>query len=314
MDEILVANFMLFHDVVSEEHYDLWIGDEAWELDHFLHEHPELKRAPFAWLTDFVGFLPMADGGEREAYLTADYNAEMVEHVAEHPDVRDRAIFIGDPEDIVDQRLGPDLPAIRTWTEQHFDFASYISEFDPNELGERDALRAELGYASDEQVCIATVGGSGIGQALLRRVIDAYPQAKRRVPGLRMVVVAGPRIDPDTLPFLDGLEIHPYVHNLYRHLSACDLAITQGGLATTMELTASRRPFIYFPLEHHFEQQFHVDHRLKRHRAGRRMDYAEADADVLAEAIAQELAREVDYMPVETEGARHAAERIAELL
>jgi pimeloyl-ACP methyl ester carboxylesterase/predicted glycosyltransferase len=314
MDEILVANFMLFHDVVSEEHYDLWIGDEAWELDHFLHEHPELKRAPFAWLTDFVGFLPMADGGEHEAYLTADYNAEMVEHVADHPDVRDRAIFIGDPEDIVDRRLGPDLPAIRTWTEQHFDFASYISEFDPNELGEREALRAELGYASDEQVCIATVGGSGIGQALLRRVIDAYPQAKRRVPGLRMVVVAGPRIDPDTLPFLDGLEIHPYVHNLYRHLAACDLAITQGGLATTMELTASRRPFIYFPLEHHFEQQFHVDHRLKRHRAGRRMDYAEADADVLAEAIAQELAREVDYMPVETEGARRAAERIAELL
>ncbi len=89
MDEILVANFMLFHDVVNDEHYDLWIGDEAWELDHFLHEHPGLKHAPFAWLTDFVGFLPMSDGGEREAFLTADYNAEMVEHVAGHPQVRD---------------------------------------------------------------------------------------------------------------------------------------------------------------------------------------------------------------------------------
>jgi hypothetical protein len=32
MDEILVANFMLFHDVVRERAYDLWIGDEAWEL------------------------------------------------------------------------------------------------------------------------------------------------------------------------------------------------------------------------------------------------------------------------------------------
>ena len=29
MDEILLANFMVFHDVVREEHYDLWIGDEA---------------------------------------------------------------------------------------------------------------------------------------------------------------------------------------------------------------------------------------------------------------------------------------------
>ena len=62
-----------------------WIGDEAWELDYYLHENPELKRAPFAWLTDFVGWLPMPDGGEREACLTADYNAEMIEHIAALP-------------------------------------------------------------------------------------------------------------------------------------------------------------------------------------------------------------------------------------
>jgi len=65
MDEILIANFMLFHDIVTEEHYDLWIGDEAWELDYYLHENPELKRAPYVWMTDFVGYLPMPDGGER---------------------------------------------------------------------------------------------------------------------------------------------------------------------------------------------------------------------------------------------------------
>ena len=40
-------NFMVFHDVVGEEQpYDLWIGDEAWELDYYLHENPEQKRAP----------------------------------------------------------------------------------------------------------------------------------------------------------------------------------------------------------------------------------------------------------------------------
>ena len=48
------------------------------------------------WLTDFVGWLPMADGGEREAFLTADYNAEMIEHIARFPRVRDRAVFVGD--------------------------------------------------------------------------------------------------------------------------------------------------------------------------------------------------------------------------
>jgi hypothetical protein len=30
MDEILVANFMVFHDVVADDRYDLVIGDEAW--------------------------------------------------------------------------------------------------------------------------------------------------------------------------------------------------------------------------------------------------------------------------------------------
>ena len=45
--------------------YDLWIGDEAWELDYFLHENPELKTAAYVWLTDFVGWLPMA--GRRRA-------------------------------------------------------------------------------------------------------------------------------------------------------------------------------------------------------------------------------------------------------
>ena len=72
---------MLFHDVAVDGGYDLWIGDEAWEVDYFLHENPELKRAPYVWLADFVGFLPLPEGGEREAFLTADYNAEMIEQI-----------------------------------------------------------------------------------------------------------------------------------------------------------------------------------------------------------------------------------------
>ena len=64
MDEILLANFMVFHDLVREEDYDLWIGDEAWELDYYLHENPEQKTAAYVWLTDFVGWLPMPDGGD----------------------------------------------------------------------------------------------------------------------------------------------------------------------------------------------------------------------------------------------------------
>jgi pimeloyl-ACP methyl ester carboxylesterase/predicted glycosyltransferase len=315
MDEILVANFMVFHDLLAEERYDLVVGDEAWDVDHFLHENPELKRSAYAWLTDFVGFLPMPAGGEREALVAADYNAEMIGHIARYPRLRDRSVFVGDPDDIVEERFGPDLPYIRDWTSHHYDFAGYVTGTAPAALGpdERAAMRAALGYRDDERVCVVTVGGSGVGGHLLRLVAAAFPEAARRVPGLRMILVAGPRIDPASVPAPAGLEVLPYVPSLDRHLAACDLAVVQGGLTTCMELTAAGRPFIYVPLRNHFEQQFHVTHRLRRHGAGRRMDYDTLSPDALAAAIAEEIDRPVTYRPVPGDGAARAATMLAEL-
>ena len=314
MDEILVANFMVYHDLVSDEPYDLWIVDEGWDVDYFLHENPELKRAPYAWLTDFVGWLPMPDGGDRERALTADYNAEMIEQIARFPSLRDRSVFVGNAADVVPDTFGDGLPLIRDWVEQNYQFSGYISGISPGGLADREAIRAELGYRADEKVCVVTVGGSGVGTDLLRRVIAAFPAARRLVPGLRMVVVTGPRIDPACLPSHGGLEVHGYVHDLYRHLAACDLGVVQGGLTTTMELTASQRPFIYVPLRHHFEQNFHVRHRLAQYGAGRYMDYEEAEPETLAAAIAAEITRPVSYRPVETDGAVRAAACLAELI
>jgi len=313
MDEILCANFMLFNDVVREQQYDLWIGDEAWELDHFLHENPELKTAPYAWLTDFVGFLPMPAGGDREAFLTADYNAEMIEHVERYPSLRDRAIFVGDPEDIVPGTFGPGLPKISEWTERHYDFAGYIPGFDPGTLADRAALRAELGYG-DEPLLLVSVGGSGVGAPLLRRVIESLPLARERVPGLRTVAVAGPRIDPESLPNADSLEVRGYVHELYRYLAVCDVAVVQGGLTTTMELVAAQRPFVSIPLASHFEQRFHVRHRLDRYGARAWLDYEDADPETLADAIAAGIESKPSYHPVDGGGAARAASLIAELL
>ena len=283
-------------------------------MDYFLHENPELKRASYAWLTDFVGWLPMPDGGEGEAALTADYNAEMIEQIGRFPRLRDRAVFVGNPGDVVPDSFGADLPPIRDWVEQHYQFSGYISGYDPAEVADRAAIRAELGYRPDEKICLVTVGGSGVGADLLHRVVAAYPAAKRLVPGLRMIVVTGPRIDPATLPARDGLELHGYVHDLYRQLAACDLAVVQGGLTTAMELTAARRPFLYVPLRHHFEQNFHVRHRLDRYRAGRCLEYQDTRPESLAQAMAAEIGRPVSYRPVETDGAARAAACLAELI
>ena len=314
MDAILVRNFMVFNEVVESGRYDLVIADEAWEVDHFLHENPHLKRFAFAWLTDFVGWLPMPDGGEREAALTADYNAEMLEQRARLSRVRARSIFVGDADDVVPMSFGPGLPGIREWTVENYDFAGYVTGFALPTTEDRAAVRHQLGCGEDEVLCVVTVGGSGVGEPLLRRVLDAVPLARRQLPELRFLVVTGPRIDPGVLPSHRGVTLRGYVPDLHRVLAACDVAVVQGGLTTCMELTAARRPFVYVPLRHHFEQNYHVRHRLDRYGAGHCLPYDTADPDVLAATIVKELGRTVAYRPVEAGGAARAAALLSALL
>jgi pimeloyl-ACP methyl ester carboxylesterase/predicted glycosyltransferase len=315
MDEIMLSNFMVFLEAVAERDYDLWIGDEAWEIDHYLHENPELKHAPYVWLTDFVGWLPMPALGEQDAALTADYNAEMIEHVERFPWLRDRAIFIGRPQDVVPGRFGPGLPEMPEWTEHHYQFSGgYVFGHDQPRAGDREELRRRFGFREDETVCIASVGGSGVGTELLSKLMLAFPVVRRRIPGLRMIAVAGPRVDARSLPVVDGVEVRGFVRDLNLELAACDVALTQGGLSTTMELTAARRPFVYFPLRDHCEQNIHVRHRLEQYQAGRRMDFDEATPDNLADAIQSLIQHPVQSLDVESGTARRAAELIAELL
>jgi UDP-N-acetylglucosamine:LPS N-acetylglucosamine transferase len=150
---------------------------------------------------------------------------------------------------------------------------------------------------------------------LLHRVLEAVPLARRLVPDLQFIFVTGPRIDPATIPPLPGVTVRGYLPDLHLHLAAADLAITQGGLTTCMELTANRVPFIYVPLQHHFEQNFHVRARLDRHNAGHHLSYSEAsDPAILADSIAKALAQEITYLPIPTTGARTAATHLAALL
>jgi predicted glycosyltransferase len=304
---------MVFNDLVTDEHYDLVIGDEAWDVDYFLHENPELKHFEFAWMTDFVGWLPMPDCGDHEAFLTADYNAEMIEQRARYRRVRDKSIFVGDPDDIVPDRFGPDLPTIREWTEANFEFAGYVTGFDPAEIADRTALRESVGFG-DDPVCVVAVGGSGVGGHLLRRAVEAYPKLAERRPGMRMLVVTGPRIDPASLSAPDGVEVRGWVPDLHRVLAAADVALVQGGLTTTMELTAAGRPFVYVPLQNHFEQNIHVRHRLARYGAGRCVPWPEATPERLAAELAALVGTAPEVSPVDPGGAARAAALLADLL
>ena len=303
MDEVLANNYLVFRDVVRAEPYDLWIGDEAWELDHFLHENPEDKTAAFAWLTDFVGWLPLPEHGEREAALTADLNAEMLEHVARYPRIRDLALFVGEPGDVVGDTFGPGLPDIRTWTEEHFAFTGQIVDAEPP--GTRNG--------AGPPHCLVTAGGSGTGATLLGAAVAAFPLLREQVPGVQMQVVTGPRARIDAAP-AEGLQIDAFVPDLGRRLGAFDVALVHGGMSTGMELIAAGRPFVSVPLRRHFEQQRHTRHRLERFGHHRVLDADAATPERLAAELAAALAEPPAYRAVEDTGAARAAELLAALL
>jgi pimeloyl-ACP methyl ester carboxylesterase/predicted glycosyltransferase len=315
MDEILAANFMTFADVVERDDYDLWVADEGWDLDYFLHENPELKRAPYVFVTDFIGILPMReDPGSVEFRRAWEKNAENIDHLRVHPDVRDLSVLVGDEEDVLDRPFGPDLPNMRQWAREHFAFSGYTYHFDPADYRDKPGLRRELGFRDDERVILVSVGGTGVGQNLLRKCAEAFTLIAHRIPDTRMLLVAGPRLSPGELPQGPRLDVRPFVPQLFRHHAAAHLAIVQGGLTSTMELAALHTPFLYFPLRNHWEQQFLVTRRLDRLGAGIRMDYDRTSAEELGAAILDHLGKPVHYRDVPAGGTERAARMIANLL
>lgn len=238
----------------------------------------------------------------------------MINHVETNPQVRDRAIFVGGPQDIVDLGFGDGLPMMRDWIPRHYEFSDYIIGQHPSEFGSRADLRSAFGYDDGRLTCIVSVGGSGVGASLIRRILTAYPIAKARLPELRMIVVTGPRLDPAAFDVPEGVEMRAFVANLDQHLAACDLALVQGGLTTCMELAAAGTPFLYFPLRNHFEQNFHVASRLERYNAGRKMIFSQSDPDQIATAMTEELKTPRIPLGVAADGARTAAAMLAEMM
>jgi UDP:flavonoid glycosyltransferase YjiC (YdhE family) len=141
---------------------------------------------------------------------------------------------------------------------------------------DRARVRARLGY-DERRVVLCSVGGTAVGDPLLRLCAAGYRRMKEQ------------------------------------HLAACDVAVVQSGGTTTLELTAVRRPFVYFPLEGHFEQTL-IAEQLSRHQAGERLEYSETTPETLADTVLRLLDTEPSWPPIPTDGARRAAALIDKLL
>jgi len=313
MDQLLNNNFMVFTDAVHTDDYDLVVGDESWEVAEYLHYNSSLKTAPFVFLTDFIGTSNVSEDKAKRAHV-ANVNGTWVEMREINPRASDLSIFIGEPEDIPDRIFGEGLPNLREWTKTHFRFSGYILPFDPADYSDRQILRKELGFSMDDKILLVAVGGTSVGRPLIDKCVVAQASLREKISGVRTVVLCGPRIDPLSFNLLEDVKFQSFIPDPIRLYAASDLAIIQAGLSTAMELTALARPFLYFPLKDHFEQQDYVDYRLKRYQAGVRMDFNNTSPSQLTEAIITNIGTPVKYVPLNPDGAKRAAGMIIELL
>jgi UDP:flavonoid glycosyltransferase YjiC (YdhE family) len=296
-------------EVTNREQFDLIVADEAYEVVAALLKSQIALGQPFLAIHDFFGVDSIRNT------LFERLGGYLIARTFHRPNPKGVVdfLFAGEEEDLPNDRFGFLLPNRREWARKHCQFLGYVLPFSPSEYADRRAAREKLGYNS-ETLILCSIGGTAIGNDLLELCGKAYPFIKKNVPDIRMILVCGPRLDPESLHSPDGVEVRGYVPSLWEHFAASDLAIVQGGGTTTAELTALRRPFIYFPLAEHFEQELYIAGRLERQGAGVRMKYSETTPESLAEVVLSNLGKDVHYPRIPTDGARKAAQIINEYL
>ena len=306
-------NVEVFRRVTISEHFDLVIGDETYEIGAALKKHPEIKTAPFLIIYDFIGLEAMtANPLERLGVYV--WNRIWSKGYKRATKTIDAVLFVGEPEDIPDNRMGFLLPNRRIWAAfRNVRYVGYILPFSASELAEKAGGSKSSGSGVGPLV-IAAIGGTGIGKDLLELCCRAFLLARKDIQNLRLMLVCGPRLDPNSIVAPEGVEVQGYVPDLYKHFAACDLAIVQGGGSVTLELTALRRPFLYFPLEGHCEQMNHVAGRLSRHGAGIPLLFSQTTPEALARQIIANVGRDVTWPVVAGDGAEKSAEIICRFL
>lgn len=302
-------NVELFRSVAREHPFDLVIGDEIYELQFAIAEGRLQPPCKLVMIHDFLGAVTMTRN-PLERLIWYSVHRKVVRTLP-HPDIRH--VFLGEYEDVLDRRGGPFLPNWRDVARKHMEFLGYAIRFGPADYADRAALRQKLGYGPGPLV-VCALGGASVGAALLELCGRAYPVMKEQVPDLRMVAIGGALFDPGSAGLPNGVDVRGYVPDLHEHYAASDLAIIVGGGTSATELTALKRPFIYFPLEKQYDQRIYIPRRLERHRAGVQMEFASTTPEDLAAAALENLGRDVDYADIPLDAPRRATKLVGEIL
>lgn len=305
-------NVGVFYKAMSKDKYDLSIGDETYELAIALREKKIKIEPNFVMMYDFIGLDTMTDAVQ-EAQAAHFINERWAHGYDKVPESLITLIYVGEEDDIPDRTFGPSLPKRREHVRDRYHSIGYIVPFEPDYFADKKKIREQLGYGEGPLI-VCSIGGTAIGKTLLDLSAQSFPIIKEKIPEAQMVLVAGPRVSPDSLQTPQGVTVKGYVPRLYEHFAASDIAIVISGGTTTIELTALRRPFIYFPLEENCEHQINIAHRLAKHEAGVKMSLSQTTPQSLAETVIANLGKDVTYPPIATDGAKKAVEIIGKLL
>ena len=305
-------NAEVYHKISETHNFDLWIGDEPYDIMIAMINNPNLKKNPFIVIYDVLGI--DTNTWNPIDHLVANMTNKLwLKFLTSKPPLADLSLFVGEIEDVPDKNFGFRLPNRRKLAEKTIKFIGYILPEDIKNFRDKTYARKYLN-CPDLPKIVCSIGGTSAGKDLLNLCIEAYPEIKKNIPNLQMTIICGPRLPTNSLKAPNGVKILGYVPDLYQHLGAADLCIVTGGGTITLELTALRRPFLYFPLKNHFEQELQVASRCKRHNAGVRMDFTKTTPTSLAATVLSTYNERINYAQIPINGAQNSAQQINQIL
>ncbi len=231
-----------------------------------------------------------------------------------YPRLRDRSIFVGNPDDLVDDPLGPGLPTVREWTLERYAFSGYVTGSTPHAGPGGAAGRARLPPRR------AGLRGDGRRLRGRRRTCCAGPSRRSRSPRSGCPACGwwrspargstrprspapdgrrGPRLRARPAPAPRGVRPGRRAGRADHHDGA-------GRRPPAVPVRAARPPLRAAGARA-------AAARAVRRRAPAGLRRAPIRSSSPS-AIAAEIDRPVDYRPVETDGAARAAALLAELL
>jgi hypothetical protein len=267
-------DFLVCRKVWEKTSYDVIVGDEAFWLVSGFSSKWAKKPAPFVAITDFIGTRAMLPRIADRFTAWKNNLGFSFSHMGP-----DEYIFIGDPAEIPDERLGLFLPNRRKWAKNHCRFVTPVIGFDPNELPDKASLRKDLGLSEDQKVFLSVVGPEGNAAKRVHAVEQVFTRLKKDFPDAAFIMGC-----PKARDF-PWIQYHRFLDPLPHYFAAADFVITQSGYGKVAELSALGIPFIAIPLDHHFEQEFFMGCRIDHYKTGKLMTLRDTSPEDMADTV-----------------------------